>query len=437
MENLSDKNCEATLISAMVSSKEALIVTIKELTPDHFYHQITRILFKTLSKLEKSNIPVDIITIINKLREDNIDISLPEVNEILDLDFSGGNYREYIKILHKHYCKRLRNKMVIDIRQAISLNEPESKIEKIIEDYEDKIRFESQSQSFSLCDIIEKNVKELEEINKSGGKVDIGLNVGFDSLNSVFRLKRGEIYVIAGKTAMGKTSLAIKISHIIATMNSKRVLYFTLETTKQQILDKILCQQYGISDDDLDYMDCTERANICNKLYEVFEGTGDNLVINDNSFLLRDIILESKLENKKRKIELIVVDHIGLVKGKVTGDNLAEVMQNKCMEFKILAKQLNIPIILISHLKRAHQQRDESKPPVNTDLYGGALENVACVIAFVYRPEYYELKEFDGKTKDELENVGYIIIRKNRYGRTGMVEMVFQKKSANFKECEK
>jgi replicative DNA helicase len=262
-----------------------------------------------------------------------------------------------------------------------------------------------------LGKVMENRINDLSKLEK--GKIT-GIMTGISNLDNSFGgWQNGDMIVIAARPSMGKTAISLYFSKIAVMQQNKRLLYFSLEMPSYRLADRILSLETGINSELLQNGRIQDKEWLT--LYEVADKyNNSSFVINDQAGLtIEQIIAMSIIENRKAKLDMIVIDYMQLIgytfkDKRTTNDQVSHISKN----VKKLAKMLNIPVIALAQLNRDCEKRSDKRPELSDLRDSGSIEQDADVVAFLYRDEHYN-------TESEAINIIEVIFRKNRNGRIG------------------
>ena len=429
-----DLDAEEAVISAIFIDNDYLLDIIDILTPEDFYKTAHQKIFKAIIELFTKNEPADLVTVAARLKE----------NE--ELENIGGPVflasiadASPIAVNAVHYAKIIKGKSSLRtlIRNASAIVEKCLKdrgdFEEIIDFAENSIFNISKSkkgQFFSkINELIEINIDTLEE-RHGKQKGLLGLSSGyakFDSFTS--GLQKSDLIIIAARPSMGKTAFALNVARNVSMEEKMPVAVFSLEMSKEQLSMRILTSEAKIDSNRLktgfisrkDWQNATDAASALNKA-PLFIDDSPNISVMEIRAKLRRLQME-------HGVGLVIIDYIQLMRAPFKTDRRDLEIADISRSLKILAKELNIPVIAISQLNRMLEQRSEKRPVLSDLRESGALEQDADIVGFIYRDEIYN-KEEDNPNKGKAE----IIIAKNRNGSVGTAYMTFLGAYTRFEE---
>ena len=423
---------EQAVLGSMLSSGPAVNKAFeKKLTAEHFYKNAHTLIFSAMAKLNKDNEPIDTVSVVDLLTKSK------------DLDKVGGAY--YISGLIEvvpttahvdRYIKIVIEKSVL--RNLIYLANDISK-----EAYDDSQEVDDiletvQKSIFSITqDTLQKDFEEIDPVLiKTFDKIDkiashkgtvIGVPSGFHELDQrTTGFQDGDLIIIAGRPGMGKTSFALNMMRNAAIDSKKKIGFFSLEMANEQLAMRLLCSEARV-DSNLVRRGDLPKSQYKNLSLAVGPLSKSDIYLDDTPALS---ILELRAKARRLKndvnLDMIIVDYLQLMQGPKGAESRQQEIATISRSMKALAKELEIPIVALSQLSRAVEQRSGSKKPQLSDLReSGAIEQDADVVIFLYRDEVYN-KDADN------EGMAEIIVAKQRNGPTGTVEAAFISRYTRF-----
>ena len=423
-----DLNAEVSMLSAVMNKPKIIPEVYNILTsPKYFYDGTHKDMYQAVLELYHNNAEIDIVTILDKMRENG---SKHEsltfyLNEVSDNNMFATNTKSHIQIILKHYRNRKMDEMVKKLRQIMKGEHTPEDVNKIINEYDHIRNMSPREEALDMRTIIMKDVKLLAELGDNPR--DMGEEFGFN-FDNIIRLQKGETYYIGSRPAMGKTSLAVKIAYNVA-IRGKRVIYFTLETSKRQINHKLISITQNISDNNFKTLSSVKQAELQDNLYTTLHKTEAEYLVDDDSNTVDMVVSRAKKLHNEKPLDLVVIDHISLIGADRAHQNRNQELTVASRNLKMLAKNLDIPILILVQLNRGVESRENKIPMLSDIRESGAIEQDATGVFFLYRPEYYDIEEEDG---EDTSGLAKLIIAKNRYGRTGLVKLNFEKHTTNF-----
>lgn len=434
INRLPPQNIEAeqSVLGAIILDNEALPKAIEALSPDDFYKETHRRLYKSIIALFERSEPIDIVTLTDHLRKSD---EIEAVGGISYLSYlansipTSANIRYHAKIVSEKSMLRALIRTATQITSEVYENSRD--VDEVI-DYAQKMIFDITDKrtkiSFSpLRDVIKDTFKMIEHLYDKKEAIT-GVPSGFkdiDELTSGFQ--SGDLIIVGGRPGMGKTAFALNVAGYVAADMRETVAVFSLEMSKEQLALRMICAESGVNSSSvrkgfIGKQDWIKLTNAAGRLADA------PIFIDDSSMLT---VLEIRAKARRLKMEygmlsLIVVDYLQLMRSKGKFERREQEISDISRSLKALAKELKVPVIALSQLNRAVEQRGEKRPTLADLRESGALEQDADVIIFLYRDEFYNKNNPSNKGKAEL------IVAKQRNGPTGIVDLTFLADSTKF-----
>ncbi len=426
--------------AAMLEPEEVLPFLVERLTPDHFYLPAHRLIFQTLVDLFQQNKHADTVAVGNRLEEKG---QLDKVGGrtylagLLDAVATSAAVEHYVGILEE---KALRRWLIAAGAKVSELGYSEDlPTDSALDQAEEEV-FKIASRRYSpryhrLRDFLEQHVNLLIEIHKDPKRRPVGaLSTGFDQFDAYTGgLRPAEFIVIAGRPGTGKTSLALNILRSAALDQGKKVGLFSLEMTKEQILEKLIASEAQVDLKQLrhGYLSPAKLGLVAEAVAK-FE---DAQVFVDDSSTLSVLSMKAKARQMAKEcggLDLIIVDYLQLVDAGIKTDVREQQIAYVSRSLKALAKELNVPLIACSQLNRAVERRENRRPMLSDLRESGAIEQDADLVVLIHRQDPAEAQASPGEAL-EVE----LIIAKQRNGPTGQFALMFHRNSATFYPEEK
>jgi len=417
---------EASVLSSILIDPDtaALFDTLEILSPEDFYKTAHQKIFSAIHDLVTKNEPVDLITVKNHLQETGAlkdiggDVFLAELVESAPYAINISHYATIIK--NKAVLRRLIEKSSQIARKCY---ENPSDVESVI-DYAEKSVFEvaanKTAQAFSqLNQIIQGNIKTIAD---NQGQWITGVASGYEKLdNKTSGFQKSDLIILAARPSMGKTAFALNITRNVAVTDKKPVAFFSLEMSKEQLSMRLLTSEARVNAFRLRsghiskdvWMKITDAASVLDSA---------PIFIDDSAGLtVMEIRAKARRLKKEKGIGLIVVDYLQLMRPTSRGERRDLEVSEMSRSLKALAKELEIPIIVLSQLNRASEQSHDKRPMLSHLRESGSLEQDADVVLFIYRDEVYNKNE-----DNPNRNIAEIIIGKQRNGPIGKALLRFE-----------
>jgi replicative DNA helicase len=428
-----DINAEAAVLSAMLIDSYAVAKALEGLKEEHFYRSSHKIIFRMIQNLFEEHTEIDIITLINRLeREDLLEKvgGSVYINELSDVVMSSANLDYHAKIvLEKALLRQLITASNSIIEHCYDADKP---VDEIVDEAEQAIFAVAErpwSRAFvKISDIIPQTLKNIEEVAKTRSSM-VGISSGFTDLdNKIGGFRPGQFIVIAARPAMGKSSLALNMAFNAAMYHDKKIGIFTMEMANDELLMRMISSAAEVRMDDMikgygmndaKIMRITQAADALTRKPLFIDDTGTNTAL--------DIRAKSRrLMAEIGGLDMLIIDYLQLMTSPRNRDNRQQEISEISRAMKILAKELKIPIIAISQLNRAVDNRPSKKPMLSDLRESGAIEQDADIVMLIFREEYYFPEN------EEKKGIAEIIIAKNRHGSTGIIEMQFKSEFTTF-----
>ena len=433
-----DLVAEQSVLGAVFISPESLITLADELTPDDFYKPTNKIVFKTMLSLFEKGEPIDATTMASALTNQGDISKIGGINYVVELVNStptSKNVEHYAKLVKE---KATLRKMIADLSDSlsnayqgdVSIDDIIAKTEKSMLD----ISNQNTGTGFrNVADILDTHMQMVETRSQTDGVVT-GLSTGFDGLDKITTgLHEDNLIILAARPAMGKTALALNIAQYIAVKEKKTVAIFSLEMGAESLIERMLASEgmvegYHLKTGNLSVEEWSRLVHAQGNLYDA------PIFVDDTAG-----IRISEIRSKARKLAqemgglgVIIIDYLQLITGS-KGENRQQVVSEISRELKILAKDLKVPVIALSQLSRAVEQRQDKRPMLADLRESGSIEQDADIVAFLYRDAYYQKEQADSQ---EANNVTELILEKNRHGSLGTVKLYFHKEYTKFSSVE-
>lgn len=437
----SNIEAEQYVLGAVIFDNECLNDVVTKLKPDDFYLEQHKRIFQAMINISNRAEPIDIVTLRGELENvfENVG-GTDYLTQICLLVSTTANLKYHIKkIEEKSLLRRL-------IRSSNEITEmcynSEKNTDLIVNAAENKLYDVLQSKKttdmYPIKDVLAENLSRLEELMKNRSKIT-GVPTGFKDLDlRTTGLQPSDLVLIAARPAMGKTSFALNIATNAAVRHNVPVAVFSLEMSKEQLANRILSSEALISSETLRTADITgdDMAKLAGTINLLSKA---NIYIDDTAGItVSEIKAKCRRLQMKGQLGLIVIDYLQLIQGNSRDGRQQEVSENSRF-LKIMAKELNVPVITLSQLSRAPDQRTDHHPMLSDLRESGSIEQDADIVLMLYRPNYYSNdEEQDDDDEAKLSpNKAEIIVAKNRHGPTDTVEMFWDPDHTLFISVEK
>lgn len=416
------------MLGAILIDTDAIVKIADRISPDDFYDQRHARIYEAMRSLYEKRTPIDVLTLADNLKGTGfLDmIGGPAyLTELTNFVPTAAHVEQYADIVAQ---KSLRRRLIAASADMAELGQDESKaLPELIEEAESRF-FEVSQQHVkqnivSLESVLAESFERLDDLHKDKNKLR-GIPTGYRDLDNILAgLQRSDLFIIAARPSMGKTAFVLNLAHKIATQAKQGVLIFSLEMSKEQLVDRLLAMESGVdawslrtgrlTDDDFERL-----AEAMGTLSEA------KIFIDDTpSITVSDVRTKARREAHTQDIGLIIVDYLQLMSGgsKYGSDgNRVQEISEISRGLKGIARELNVPLVALSQLSRSVESRQPKIPQLADLRESGSIEQDADVVAFLYREDYYE-------PESERKNLMDVLIKKHRNGPTGAVELYFDR----------
>lgn len=412
---------EQTVLGALLIDPESLSVAMNYIKPESFYVTKHRDLFSIIIRLFSLGVHADIITVINEAVRDGIFESTSAGKEylasIMEAVPTTSNIESYCKIVEEKYYVRSLITAAKDIIEAASSGQ--DKASQLLDYAEQKIYDIRQGKSTDgLMRIDQVVLDAYDELGRKSGpdrEKYLGAKSGFNDLDNVITgLNKSDLIIVAARPAMGKTSFVLNIASNVARFNKDiEIVIFSLEMSKEQLVTRMLSSESLVESEYL------MKGNISGDQWEKLAGgaerlSGMNVYLDDTAG-----ITVPQMKAKLRRLKnpgLVIIDYLQLMNSSRRIDNRVNEISEITRQLKLMAKELNVPVITLSQLSRSVESRTDKRPILSDLRESGSIEQDADIVMFLYRDGYYN-KENPDQTLAEC------IVAKNRHGETGTVNL--------------
>ena len=419
-----DTIAEQAVLGSMLVDKDAVIAAVEILVPEDFYREDNKEIYAAMMELYGLGKHIDMITIIDQLK---LRGTLEKVGDatyiatLIDNVPTTSNIESYVKIVEEKSVLRKLIKVANDILK-MGYGQTEE-VDTIIEQTEKKVFDVLQDRNArgysSLKEVLVTAFDTIEKMYQNKNKVS-GIESGFIDLDKkISGLNPSSLIILAARPAMGKSAFVLNIAEYVAMHDKVPVMIFSLEMSKEEIANRMLASESEVDSmkikngNDLTSEDWLKLGQASGRLSDI------PLYIDDTPGLtsaeLRAKCRKAKLE---KYIGLVIIDYLQLMESKTKSPSRQQEISEISRSLKILAKELQIPVIALSQLSRATESRTDHKPMLSDLRESGAIEQDADIVMFIHREDYYN-------PETEKKNIAEIIIAKNRSGETGTVELAW------------
>ncbi len=437
-ERVPPQNIEAeqSVLGAMLIKKEVITQAQELLRPDDFYREAHRIVFETMLELAGDNEAVDLVTLTEALRKKEMLEKVGGISFITAL----ANYVPTAAniVYHAQIVKEkseLRHLIDAATEIASAAYEATDDVKDIMDDAEKKILAVAANQTGGafepIRNIVIDTVGRVETLYENQGGLT-GISTGFRDLDrDTSGLQKSDLILVAARPSMGKTAFTLNIA-TYAALHGHTVAFFSLEMSKEQLVQRMLCSEGGIDSQrlrtgQLEDADWDRLINTADRVSKASIYIDDTAGIN-----VMDLRSKARRLKAEHGLDLIVIDYLQLMQGRArsSSDNRQQEISEISRSLKALARELDVPVVALSQLSRSVESRTVKKPMLSDLRESGSLEQDADIVMFLYREDYYD-------QETERKNITEVIIAKHRNGPIGTIELFFQKEFTKFRDLSR
>ena len=414
---------EQAVLGSMLIDEGCVKDVMDKLVPSDFYLRQNREIFETIYTMFTYARPIDGITVCEEMQKAGTydeNTTRSYLAQLMEITPTSANVMEYVKIVREKALLRAVASAAADITAMVQ--EGTGEANAVLEAAEQKIyairRGRSAQNMVPISMVLQAVLERLGELTAAGGETMPGLTTGFSDVDrKINGLNKSDLLLLAGRPGMGKTSMGLNVAVNAAKASRKTVAVFSLEMSREQLVTRLLAGE-GLIDNtrlvtgnlrESDWVRIAEGASTLSRL---------DIRIDDNPLLT-----VADMNAKCRRLDdlgLVVIDYLQLMtsaggKG-YSGENRQQAVSDISRMLKIMAKELQVPVLCLSQLSRANEKRDDKRPMLSDLRESGAIEQDADIVMFLYRDDYYN-------SDSEKRNIAECIVAKNRHGETGKVEL--------------
>ena len=432
-----NQEAEASLLGALLIDSDAVVKIADIVNENDFYDPRHRLIFSSIKKLYEIHSPIDVLTLADELKNvGNLSTigGASYLTELTNFVPTAAHVVQYAEIVGS---KALRRRLIKASQDITNFGYDESEdLRGLIEQAESRL-FEVSQQHVkqdivSLEQILTESFDRLDELHKDKGTIR-GVPTGYKDLDAILAgLQRSDLLILAARPSMGKTAMVLNLAHNVATKAGQPVLLFSLEMSKEQLVDRILAKESGVNawalrTGNLTDVDFEKIGQAMGTLSEA------QIFIDDTpGITVSDMRTKARREAHQRPLGLIIVDYLQLMSGGTRfgseGNRVQEISEIS-RGLKGIARELNVPLIALSQLSRSVESRSPQIPQLSDLRESGSIEQDADVVAFLYREEYYN-------PDTERKNIMDVFIKKHRNGPTGSVELYFDREKQHISSLD-
>ncbi len=440
--SLSDEEAEQIVIGSLLQNSEIFSEISDILRPEDFFYESHRTIFNAIAEERDNQNKPDLLLIIAHLKQRDLLAKVGNRSYLtkvagLSSPFSATTYAKTVKdfAMRRQLLGKIKEVEKNTHDNAVSVENLLSETEKAIFSVSDR------HSTFNVQHV--KSVKDeftefIRNVKESDGGIT-GTPTGFGSFDQMTSgLKGGQLMILAARPGVGKTTLALNIARNVAQKSGKGVLVFSLEMTKLELLIRLVCAEAHLEAQRIQKGRITDRemkriVEACKSLFETDLYIDDSADLSSWEFKQRSRRLNNNIHTQDKELGLIVVDYLQLMTDKGGGGESRQIeVANISRSLKLIAKDLNVPVLALSQMNRSIEQRGKDPRPQLSDLReSGAIEQDADIVGFLHRQEM-----FDKDLPDSEKGMAELIIAKHRAGPTGSIKLGFMKEHSVFMEVD-
>jgi len=427
------REAEEAVVGAVLINPEVYFDVAQFLAAEDFYIHRHRWIWEAFFSLHEQRIPIDMLTVTEELDRKNqlAELGGPAyLTGLVNLVPSSLNAESYAHIVEAH---AIRRKMITAASQIASLayNE-ENEISNVMDESEKAVFNVSERRLRHdvkpIKNVLSDYYDRVDELVKHPSEI-FGVPTGFKDLDMLLKgLQPSDLLIIAGRPGQGKTGFLLSVARNAALIYKKRVAIFSLEMSNEQVVQRLIAQETGIDSQQLrtGKLDQNELS-LFNQAVEVLS---DTRIFLDDTPAITPLQLRTKCRRLYLEygLDLVLVDYLQLMGGDIRTENRVQEVSYISRNMKVLARELNVPVLCAAQLSRAVEQRKEKQPILSDLRESGSLEQDADVVMFIYRPDQYE-------PDTDRKNIAEIIVAKHRNGPTNSIDLIFRSSLAKFENA--
>ena len=426
---------EQAVLGSMLIDSRCVSDVIGLLRPDEFYLQQNREIFETIYSMFNFSQPIDPVTVIDKMKERGVydeQNTLEYFKQLMDITPTAANVQQYCAIVHDKALLRAIDQTASDIKETVS--EGVGTAASILENAEKKIFALSRGNTGESLEhigtVLLKVFDRLTELAEAGNDFP-GLSTGLQDLDrKINGLNKSDLMLIAARPGMGKTSMALNLTLNVAKKYDVTVAFFSLEMSREQLALRLIANESFVDNQKLVTGQLTEEEWAKIGLASSALSQTDIRVDDNPAITVAEMNATCR---RLDKLGLVVIDYLQLMTSSgnrsASGENRQQIVSDISRSLKIMAKELQVPVVCLSQLSRANESRQDKRPMLSDLRESGAIEQDADEVLFLYRDDYYN-------ENSEEKNVAECIVAKNRPGETGTVKLQWLPQYTTFADRE-
>ncbi|HNQ44772.1 MAG TPA: replicative DNA helicase [bacterium] len=441
-----NQEAEISLLGCLLIDKTAIVKVVDIIQPDDFYNDINGLIFGAMMALYQDHEPIDLVNLADKLKTKNqLDTvgGRSYLTSLLQSVATAANVVSYAEIIkHKSTLRRLIT--AASTIHELGYNEDDD-LDQVLDQAEQtlfSVSHQYLKQSFQpISNLLPEAFNRIDELHKQSGRLR-GLPTGFIDLDKLLSgLQKSDLVILASRPSVGKTSLAMDLARQTAIKNRAKVGIFSLEMSKEQLVDRLICAEANVSLWKMRTGQLSDREedDDFGRISYAMGALADSSIYIDDSPNCNVMEIRTKCRRLQSEhgLDLVIIDYLQLMEGRSQrSDNRVQEVAEITRSLKGLARELNVPVVALSQLSRAVEQTKPAIPKLAHLRESGSIEQDADVVMFIYRKAADRNYDIDS-LNDFERHVAEIHIAKHRNGPTGKVILYFDENTVNFKNLEK
>jgi replicative DNA helicase len=432
-----NRDAEASLLGAILIDTDAIVKIADLVRAEDFYEEKHQRIYEAIVHLYERHSPIDVLTLSDQLKGTGFLEMVggaAYLTELTNFVPTATHVEQYAEIVSQ---KALRRRLIKASQDIVGYGYDEARgLQELIEEAESRLFEVSQrhvkQDITSIETILSESFDRLDELHKDKGKIR-GVPTGFQDMDNILAgLQRSDLFILAARPSMGKTAFSLNLAHNVAVKANEAVLIFSLEMSKEQLVDRMLSMESGVDAWALRTGNLTDAD--FEKIGQAMGTLSEAQIFIDDtpSITVSDLRTKARREAHLRPLGLVIVDYLQLMSGgsRFAGEgNRVQEISEISRGLKAIARELNVPLIALSQLSRSVENRHPQIPQLSDLRESGSIEQDADVVAFIYREDYYN-------PETDRKNITDIFVKKHRNGPTGAIELYFDREKQRFRSVD-
>jgi replicative DNA helicase len=431
-------DAEASLLGAILIDADAIVKIADQITALDFFDTRHQRIYEAMIALYEKRSPIDVLTLADQLKNNGyLDLvgGPAYLTGLTNFVPTAAHAEQYADIIAQKAVRRRMMSAAQDI--AVTSTDETKSVKELIEEAESKLFDVSQQHVkqniISIETVLAESFERLDDLHKDKAKIR-GIPTGFRDMDNLLAgLQRSDLFILAARPSMGKTAFALNLAHNVAVQSKEPVLLFSLEMSKEQLVDRLLSMESGVDAWALRTGNLTDSD--FEKIGQAMGTLSEAPIYIDDTpgITVSDLRTKARREAHQRPLGLVIVDYLQLMSGGgryADAGNRVQEISEISRGLKGVARELNVPLIALSQLSRSVESRSPQIPQLADLRESGSIEQDADVVAFIYREDYYN-------PETERKKLTDILVKKHRNGPTGGVELYFDNEKQRFRSLDK